>query len=67
LEAGTSALEKVQAGLRRYKASVLKAAVEGKLGIQNDEGGMKNDELPERWRVEKIGSVFEVKIGKTPS
>jgi type I restriction enzyme, S subunit len=31
LEAGTSALQRVQAGLRRYKASVLKAACEGKL------------------------------------
>jgi type I restriction enzyme, S subunit len=50
LEAGTSALEKVQAGLRRYKASVLKAAVEGKLGSQNDEGGMEEGGLPDGWR-----------------
>lgn len=47
LEAGTSALERVQAGLRRYKASVLKAAVEGKL-IGN--GKVENGELPEGWR-----------------
>jgi type I restriction enzyme, S subunit len=50
LEAGTSALAKVQAGLRRYKASVLKAAVEGKLGIQNDEYRMGEGELPEGWQ-----------------
>lgn len=31
LEAGVAALERSRAGLRRYKASVLKAAVEGKL------------------------------------
>jgi len=31
LESGTSALERVQAALRRYRASVLKAACEGKL------------------------------------
>lgn len=59
LEAGTSALERVQAGLRRYKASVLKAAVEGKL--LNDEVRMQNDgELPEGWRVVKM----EEKIGR---
>ncbi len=31
LEAGTAALKRVQVGLKRYKASVLKAAVEGRL------------------------------------
>ena len=31
LDAGTAALKRVQAGLKRYKASVLKAACEGKL------------------------------------
>ena len=65
LEAGTSALAKVQAGLRRYKASVLKAAVEGKL-FENRELD-NSGKLPEGWRVEKVGSLFEVKIGKTPS
>jgi type I restriction enzyme, S subunit len=50
LDAGTSALEKVQAGLRRYKASVLKTAVEGKLGIQNDEGRRGEGGLPQGWR-----------------
>ena len=47
MEAGTSALERVQAGLRRYKASVLKAAVEGKLVIGNSVIG--DGELPEGW------------------
>ncbi len=56
LEAGVAALERVRAGLRRYKASVLKAAVSGrlvnggsgvgKLGLGNRELG----ELPEGWR-----------------
>ena len=39
LDAGTSALAKVQAGLRRYKASVLKAAVEGRLVNGNSVSG----------------------------
>jgi type I restriction enzyme, S subunit len=64
LEAGTSALEKVQAGLRRYKASVLKAAVEGKLGIQNDEGGMKNGGLPYGWRWTTVGEIADHRLGK---
>jgi type I restriction enzyme S subunit len=57
LEAGTSALAKVQAGLRRYKASVLKAAFEGRLVNVNlgiGEGG-----LPEGWHwvtLEEISS-----------
>lgn len=51
LEAGTAALERVQAGLKRYKASVLKAAVEGKLGIQNDEFRTQDDgQLPAGWK-----------------
>lgn len=64
LEAGTSALERVQAGLRRYKASVLKAAVEGKL--LNDEVRMQNDgELPEGWRVVKMEEIAETIGGAT--
>jgi type I restriction enzyme S subunit len=35
LEAGTAALRRVQAGLKRYRASVLKAACEGKLVAQD--------------------------------
>ncbi len=36
LEAGAAALKRVQAGLKRYKASVLKAAVEGRLFVGAD-------------------------------
>ena len=58
LEAGTSALERVQTGLRRYKASVLKAAVEGKL--LNDEGRMQKDgELPVGWKLLTIEEACE--------
>lgn len=35
LEAGTAALRRIQAGLKRYKASVLKAACEGRLVAQD--------------------------------
>jgi type I restriction enzyme, S subunit len=58
LEAGTSALAKVQAGLRRYKASVLKAAVSGKLVNSNsviDEG-----ELPQGWQSVRWGQLISI-------
>jgi type I restriction enzyme, S subunit len=55
LEAGTAALKRVQAGLKRYKASVLKAAVEGRLV---DGGGrVKEGELPEGWRWVKVSQI----------
>lgn len=47
LEAGTSALERVQAGLRRYKASVLKAAVEGRIFGDLE---LEDAELPVDWK-----------------
>lgn len=47
LDAGVVALERVHAGLKRYKASVLKAACEGKLF---DNRGVVSGELPEGWR-----------------
>jgi type I restriction enzyme, S subunit len=60
LEAGTSALERVQAGLRRYKASVLKAAVEGRLANGNSE--LAEDDLPEGWQWTTVGELAD----KTP-
>jgi type I restriction enzyme, S subunit len=65
LDAGTSALERVQAGLRRYKASVLKAAVSGRLVNGNLEIGER--ELPEGWEW-KSASEFCVAVesGSTP-
>lgn len=58
LEAGTAALKRVQAGLKRYKASVLKAAVEGRL--LNDEFRMQNDELPDGWQLVKFGEIITI-------
>jgi type I restriction enzyme S subunit len=58
LEAGVRALERARAGAKRYKASVLKAAVEGKLlesrGTENSETG-----LPEGWRWVKWADLVE--------
>lgn len=48
LEAGTSALRRVQAGLKRYKAAVMKAAVEGRL--LDGRARVNEGELPEGWR-----------------
>jgi type I restriction enzyme, S subunit len=57
LEAGVAALERVRAGLKRYKASVLKAACEGKL-LKDESGRMKDEgELPEGWRWATLESI----------
>ncbi|MCL4268635.1 MAG: restriction endonuclease subunit S [Anaerolineales bacterium] len=57
LEAGTAALERVQAGLKRYKASVLKAAVSGRLVNGNLEIG--DDELPAGWKWVTLGEITQ--------
>jgi type I restriction enzyme S subunit len=64
LEAGTNALERVRAGLRRYKASVLKAACDGKLV---ESGRSENGDLPDGWQW-KSASEFciAVESGSTP-
>jgi type I restriction enzyme S subunit len=60
LEAGTAALERVQAGLKRYRRSVLLSMcggnfVEGKLGI----GKAEERELPKDWQWTTIGDVID--------
>jgi type I restriction enzyme, S subunit len=55
LESGTAALRRVQAGLKRYKASVLKAAVEGRLVDGGEK--VKEGELPEGWRWVKFAEI----------
>jgi len=62
LEAGAAALERVRAGLKRYKASVLKAAVGGRL--VNGNLGIGEGELPEGWRRVNLGEVAEMRLGK---
>jgi type I restriction enzyme S subunit len=61
LEAGTAALERVQAGLKRYKASVLKAACEGRLF-----GDVKlgNENLPANWKWIKVKEAGKVQLGR---
>lgn len=60
LDAGTSALERVQAGLRRYKASVLKAAVEGRLQSSGHSGAVPvPGGLPEGWRWTTLGKITQ--------
>jgi len=64
LEAGVAALQRVRAGVKRYKASVLKAAVEGKLvesrGTESGESG-----LPEGWRWAKLTELGLLGRGKS--
>lgn len=58
LDAGTAALRRVQAGLKRYKASVLKAACEGRLVDSRVERRELNEgELPEGWRWVTVGDI----------
>jgi type I restriction enzyme S subunit len=57
LDAGTSALERVQAGLRRYNASVLKAACEGKL--LGDGEKVESGELPDGWTWTTTGDLCD--------
>lgn len=64
LEAGVAALERVRAGVKRYKASVLKAACEGKLFGDKE---IVNGELPEGWRWVKVSDIGEIVTGTTPS
>ena len=65
LEAGTAALRRVQAGLKRYKASVLKAACEGRLVDQapSDEPAVK---ILKRISVEKGDEALPTLIGNFP-
>jgi type I restriction enzyme S subunit len=60
LEAGVAALKRVQAGLKRYKASVLKAACEGRLFDTTGRGGS-----PEGWRWVKLDEIAETIGGVT--
>ena len=62
LEAGVTALERVRAGVKRYKVSVLKAACEGKLF---GDKGIENGELPEGWRWAKIDEIADTIGGVT--
>lgn len=56
LEAGEASLRRVRAGLKRYKASVLKAACEGRL-VDGGNGRRGDGELPEGWRWVTVGEI----------
>jgi type I restriction enzyme, S subunit len=82
LDAGVAGLKQAQTGLKRYRASVLKAAFEGRLVPQdpNDEPAyemlnrmgkyLKEQEelakLPSGWELVKTKSVGEIITGRTP-
>ncbi len=57
LEAGVAALERVRAGVKRYKASVLKAACEGRL---TGNRGLGNEDLPELGQGMQVGATRRV-------
>lgn len=71
LDEAVAALKRIKANLKRYKASVLKAAVEGKLTeewrlLQIAKSRLKNEktndtaDLPEGWRCTKLAEVAEI-------
>jgi type I restriction enzyme S subunit len=61
LDAGVAALERVQAGLQRYKMSVLKASCEGWLFGDIELG---DEGLPVNWRWIKIKEAGKVQLGR---
>jgi type I restriction enzyme, S subunit len=62
LDAGVASLERVQMGLQRYRASVLKVACEGKLfgDVELGEEG-----LPMGWRWTTVGEIGKISGGLT--
>jgi type I restriction enzyme S subunit len=54
LEAGVASLKRVQAALKRYRASVLKAACEGRLADSNKA----------KWQYRQLGELAQIKYGK---
>jgi type I restriction enzyme S subunit len=71
LDEAVAALKRIKANLKRYKASVLKAAVEGKLTEewrqkQKKGKSRENADLPEDWQYKTISDIGEVVTGTTP-
>jgi type I restriction enzyme S subunit len=58
LEAGTTALRRVQAGLKRYKTSVLKAACEGRLVAQDPSDESVEELLRRLGKSPLVGDAF---------
>jgi type I restriction enzyme S subunit len=63
LDAGVAALERVGAGLKRYKASVLKVSITGEL--LNGKLEIGKDKLPEGWRWTKLPELGHLGRGKS--
>ena len=62
LDAGVASLERVQLGLQRYKASVLKAACEGRLFGDVEFG---DEGLSAGWRWTTVGEIGKISGGLT--
>jgi type I restriction enzyme S subunit len=63
LDKGIESLKTAQQQLKVYRQAVLKYAFEGKL----TNPAVKDGELPEGWEIVKLGNIFEIFIGSTPS
>lgn len=76
LDEAVAALKRVRASLKRYKASVLKAAVEGKLTEEwrknqisdlAQDKKIRDNNLPLGWIWEKVSDLGDVVTGTTPT
>jgi type I restriction enzyme, S subunit len=76
LEKQFSRLKRVKANIKRYKAAVLKAAVDGRLVSHRsitdaeapaEQGPSAQSELPPRWRWSAVGELAHVGTGSTPN
>lgn len=66
LDAAVAGLKRVQAQLPRYRAAVLKAAVEGRLVADNgDDGGSASGALPGGWEWAKLDDLGELNRGRS--
>jgi type I restriction enzyme S subunit len=61
LDNGIESLKKAREQLKIYRQAVLKYAFEGKLTNK-----VYNEDLPENWKIEKLGDCLDIVSGNTP-
>lgn len=65
LDEAVANVNRVTANLKRYKATVLEAAVKGRVGGAGPQ--QRSDELPEGWHWASIGEIASLGTGATPA
>jgi len=67
LDEAVANLKRVKAHLKRYKAAVLKAAIEGQLTGSSGANHESDSCLPSGWHWTTVGELAEIGTGATPS